>query len=202
MGWVERFSCQSSVRPHFSSPQCRVPLASANIWLWLICQGWLYNGNGEMDCQLQLVLSRTAWQTTTFLQGWQPRAHGFSLGTCLKCVLRWGRGQRELIFLFTTFPDTFLLCPGLLGQHHRRASHSEVCFLSCGFNMLCTSNWSLNSTNERCERVYFILHTGKAQREAYLWLLLRCSKHANDRQRQACHGFSFISKRQYSISHW
>lgn len=41
--WVERFGCQTSVRPHFSSLPHRVPLAAASIWLWLICQGWLYN---------------------------------------------------------------------------------------------------------------------------------------------------------------
>lgn len=73
MGWIERFGCQTSVRPHFSSLPHRVPLAAANIWLWLICQGWLYNGNGEMDCQLQLVFSQPAWQTRAFLQGWQPQ---------------------------------------------------------------------------------------------------------------------------------
>lgn len=110
MGWVERFGCQSSMRPHFSSLPHRVPLAAANIWLWLICQGWLYNGNGETDCQLQLVSSRTAWQTRDFLKDWQPPEHtGLSLGgkePILKYVLKMRKGSEVTCILCTTLQET------------------------------------------------------------------------------------------------
>ena len=109
-GWVERFGCQTSVRPHFSSLLRRVPLAAANIWLWLICQGWLYTGNGEMDCQLQLVFSDCLADEglaagLTALEHSRCRLGGKE--PIFKWVLKMRKGSRWLIFLI------YLLTPGL-----------------------------------------------------------------------------------------
>lgn len=112
MGWAERFCCQTSLRPHFSSLPWRVPLAAANIWLWLICQGWLYNGNGEMDCQLQLVFSDCLADKGLSAGLTAPEHSGFSLGgkkPILQCALKMRKGSRWLIFLFTTLRETCVL---------------------------------------------------------------------------------------------
>lgn len=104
MGWVERFGCQTGVRPRFSSLPHRVPLAAANTWLWVICQGWLYNGNGEMDCQLQLVFS-DCLADEGLSAGLTALEHsGFSLRgkePILNWVLKMKKGSRWLIFVFT-----------------------------------------------------------------------------------------------------
>lgn len=167
-GWVERFGCQTSVRPHFSSLLRRVPLAAANIWLWLICQGWLYSGNGEMDCQLQLVFSDCLADEglaagLTALEHSRCRLGGKE--PIFKWVLKMRKGSRWLIFFFFFYilADAW---PGIFGKHHRKESYSEIFFLFCWFKMLYTFDFSLNSTNERCERVHSIFHTKNAPREA------------------------------------
>lgn len=98
-----------------------------------------------MDCQLQLVLSQTAWQTRGLSTGLTAQEHaGFSLEgkePIFKCVLKDEEGLKgDSFFYLPPFKRLADVCPGLLGKHHRRESHSEVCFLFCGFNMLCTSD--------------------------------------------------------------
>lgn len=81
-----------------------------------------------------------------------PQHTGFSLGgkkPVLKCVLKIRKGSKVTHFFYLPpFKRRADMCPGLLGKHHRRKSHSEVCLLLWGFNMLRTSDWSLNSTKK------------------------------------------------------
>lgn len=178
-GWVERFCCQTSVRPHFSSLLRRVPLAAANIWLWLICQGWLYNGNGEMDCQLQLVFSDCLADEglaagLTALEHSRCRLGGKE--PIFKWVLKMRKGSRWLIFLI------YLLTPGLafLASTIGRKATLRFAFysvdLKCFILLISVLTAQMKGVKESIP--YFTLKM--PQGKQYLWCPLKCFQHANN----------------------
>ena len=180
-GWVERFGCQTSVRPHFSSLLRRVPLAAANIWLWLICQGWLYSGNGEMDCQLQLVFSDCLADEglaagLTALEHSRCRLGGKE--PIFKWVLKMRKGSRWLIFFFFyILADAW---PGFLASTIGRKATLRFAFysvdLKCFILLISVLTAQMKGVKESIP--YFI--PKMPQGKQYLRCPLKCFQHANN----------------------